>query len=390
MDSWNAAQNWAIFIPVAAGLTAYYYWPRENKQTQSGKARPQATPAATPAPKPAKSSATKSPKKNSAVKAKTPPPATENVKQGEPKRKVERKEPAEESEEEDAKEFARRMTQAMQGVDVKKPDAKATRVKTVKQSNAVVNGSNGSFSAPGAETEESHDGAARDAGSVADMLEPAAAGPSTLRILASDKPAKVKPQKSAKEVKQSKKARQNEKKKEEQRLQREEDEKQRKALEEKQRRTAREARGEPAKNGLSSARAPVDSAWNGQPAASAPQASQSHAPLLDTFDEESTSSSNAGASTAATSTADGDDVARAVKESLNDSAWTTAGTKKNKKKMKPAANEGEVTPTPVKAPPPPVVKKVQPNGKPLGFQALTDEYEQRTDVDANDASNWDA
>lgn len=383
MDSWNAVQNWAVFIPIAAGLTAYYYWPRENKQSQNAKVRSQTTPAANPVPKPAKTSATKSPKKTVAAKAKPSSPPTNVTNQDEPKRQMGRNEPKEESEEEDAKEFARRMTQAMQGVDVKKPDAKSTRVKTVKQSNAAASGSTSTFSAP-------DEGTTRDAGSVADMLEPAAAGPSTLRIIASDKPAKAKPQKSAKEIKQSKKARQNERKKEEQRLQREEDEKQRKVLEEKQRRTAREARGEPAKNGLSTARAPVDSAWNGQPAGSAPQAAPSHAPLLDTFDEESTSSSNAGASTAATSTADGDDVARAVKESLNDNAWTTAGTKKSKKKTKAAAAEGEATPTPIKEPAPPVVKKVQPNGKPLGFQALTDEYEQRTDVDANDASNWDA
>ena len=30
------------------------------------------------------------------------------------------------------------------------------------------------------------------------------------------------------------------------------------------------------------------------------------------------------------------------------------------------------------------------NGKPVGFQALNVEYEQRTDADPDDASNWDA
>ncbi|KAI7618236.1 hypothetical protein KC319_g19148, partial [Hortaea werneckii] len=97
-------------------------------------------------------------------------------------------------------------------------------------------------------------------------------------------------------------------------------------------------------------------------------------------------------------------MAQVMRESGDDSGWTTVAQPK-KQKGKKHAEDGEVNgvstptePVPAPAPKPAPVSKPAPapakpamvNGKPKGFQALTDEYEQRTNVDPNDASNWDA
>ena len=134
---------------------------------------------------------------------------------------------------------------------------------------------------------------------VSDMLEPAPIGPSTIRITGEEKLKKQAPKKEE-PAKETKKQRQNRQKVEERKVLREEDEKERKALEEKQRRTAREARGEPAKNGLSVARPPTSNAWSStSPNLAGADASQqtprpAENPLLDTFNQDthSTTSSN--------------------------------------------------------------------------------------------------
>ncbi|WYZ34532.1 hypothetical protein EsH8_I_000808 [Colletotrichum jinshuiense] len=88
-----------------------------------------------------------------------------------------------------------------------------------------------------------------DASGVSDMLEPAAAGPSVLRLTGTDKEKpKAKAQK-APEQAETKKQRQNRLKNEAKKAAREEEEKERKVKLEKQRRTAREAAGIPAKDG---------------------------------------------------------------------------------------------------------------------------------------------
>ncbi len=91
---------------------------------------------------------------------------------------------------------------------------------------------------------------AADAGDVSDMLEPAPAGPSILRIVDTDKVKQAPPKKAKEaEVAETKKQRQNRKKREAEKELREEAEKERKKMEEAQRRTARIARGEAAKDG---------------------------------------------------------------------------------------------------------------------------------------------
>lgn len=134
--------------------------------------------------------------------------------------------------------------------------------------------------------------AAADSTGVADMLEPAAAAPSVLRLTdTTEKEKKKKPAK-APEPTETKKQRQNRKKAEAAKALREEAEKERKVLEEKQRRTARLAEGRAAKDGskfLASANA--NSAWdkgapNGQSNGQSNKAASTNGSiqLLDTMD----------------------------------------------------------------------------------------------------------
>ncbi|KAF1930788.1 uncharacterized protein M421DRAFT_3082 [Didymella exigua CBS 183.55] len=128
---------------------------------------------------------------------------------------------------------------------------------------------------------------------VSDMLPSAASVANVLNIKTSDKPTKTsKPRAQKVETPQeTKKQRQNRQKKEAEKAQREEDENARQVLLEKQRRTAREARGEPAKNGVS-AKLPSNNPWAGQSSGGAVQApAASTGQLLDTFDGASTASS---------------------------------------------------------------------------------------------------
>jgi hypothetical protein len=231
-----------------------------------------------------------------------------------------------------------------------------------------------------------------NSGDVSDMLEPTPSGPSSIRLTAPINPQKQRAPKQAKEeIVESKKARQNRKKVEERRIQREAEEKERKALEERQRRTAREARNEPAKNGIPVTRAPANNSWNAAPTtAGAVVNGASHGPLLDTFDAESTGSSTGGLenSTAATSTTEDAQVAQAVKESEDESGWTTVSVAKKQPKAR-AESSGEATPVEqpqpkakakANAPLPPKPSTFANVSKPTGFAAL----------DVDDPSNWDA
>lgn len=430
MDNWQAVQNWLLFTGVAGGL-GLYYWSQSrpaqpaatsNRRRSVQEARPKAKRRATP------EQSTSDVKQSTATEPK-PKTGDEGTKkkaknkqqpqqQTAPTVVVQDNEPAEKEVDMSTKQFAQQWAKAKQGTNLSAPKGKDQRLRTVKQSNVGGNPvlSSGSSQA-GADADDDMSPAASpamNAGDVSDMLDPAIKGPSTLRLTASAKPQKERVARQPKEeVVESKKARQNRMKKEQQRLQREAEEKERKALEEKQRRAAREARGEPAKNGMPVSKPPASNAWtapkspqpapeNGAPADNA----TSSAPLLDTFDAESTASSN-GASTAATSTTEAESnqrdhdavseeeqMATAMKQSEDESGWTTVAVPKKQSKKKQTAN-GEVagdttpvqpTPKPKAAPP---VSKSTVNGKPNGFQALNDTYEQRADVDPNDASNWD-
>ncbi|KAF5125453.1 hypothetical protein E5D57_010140 [Metarhizium anisopliae] len=100
-----------------------------------------------------------------------------------------------------------------------------------------------------------------DVSGVSDMLEPATAGPSILRITDMDKQKEKLKTAKAPEKTETKKQRQNRKKAEAAKQAREEAEKERRALEEKQRRTARIAEGRPAKDGSQFKATNGDSSW---------------------------------------------------------------------------------------------------------------------------------
>lgn len=207
---------------------------------------------------------------------------------------------AEKQEKIDNREFARQLAKAKEGAKFNtKNDGPKQREKTVKQSKA--NKPKAAPAAPeavpsapssnGADADDdespvvlSPQARPADVGGVSDMLEPAPAGPSILRL--TDTESKEKKQNASKnpEPVETKKQRQNRKKAEAAKAAREDSEKERKVLEEKQRRTARIAEGRAAKDG-SEFMAAVNgnkSAWDGTNGTNG--AASTHAPL-DTFEK---------------------------------------------------------------------------------------------------------
>jgi hypothetical protein len=429
MDGWQVAQNYLGFAVLAGGIGGYYYYTTKRSQpaaqgtrrrsTNDFKVKPDrrlsvqqrepAQPSAASSEKQEKQTdATSSKKKKAAKKqqqqqqqqpkAPAPAPAPEVV--------VHEDKPEKESDLSNAQ-FAQQMMQARQGAKLAAPKGKENRVKTVKQSSARDTPilSSGS-SQNGAEADDDLSPAASPAlnsGDVSDMLEAKPSGPTSIRLTAPLNPQKERAPKQAKEqVVESKKARQNRKKVEERRIQREAEEKDRKALEERQRRSAREARGEPAKNGVPAA--PVNNQWDQKNTSAAATAQTgaavngaSNAPLLDTFDAESTGSSNGGleASSAATSTTDANpsqygnedaQVAQAMKESEDESGWTTVSVAKKQQKSRDEPS-GEVTP--IEQPQPKPKAKALP-AKPSTFAAPSNKPTGFAALDPDDPSNWDA
>lgn len=425
MDGWQVAQNYLGFAVLAGGIGGYYYYTTKRSQpattgnrrrsTNDFKAKPDRrlsvqqkdAPQSATSEKEGKQSDASTTKKKKAPKKQQPQEKPKAKPEPAPEVVVHEDKPERESDISIAQ-FAKGMTQARQGAKLAPPKSKENRVKTVKQSSArdtpvLSSGSSQAGGETGAEADDDMSPAASPAlnsGDVSDMLEPTASGPTSIRLTAPLNPQKERAPKQAKEqVVESKKARQNRKKVEERRIQREAEEKERKALEEKQRRSAREARGEPAKNGIPVARAPANNPWEQKNAAAAATVQtgatvngSSTGPLLDTFDADSTSSSTGGleASTAATSinetsTAQYDNedaqMAQAMKESEDESGWTTVSVGKKQQKKR-SDSDGDVTPIEKpKAPLPVKPSTFNTNlSKPTGFAALN----------ADDPENWDA
>jgi hypothetical protein len=205
----------------------------------------------------------------------------------------------EKSDEPDNREFARQLAKAKEGhtFNTKKSDGGKQKEKSVKQSraNKMAVPADEKISVPssttGIDADDDESSAASpeakptDVSGVADMLEPARAGPSVLRLTDTTEKKKPKAAKAAEPV-ETKKQRQNRLKAEAAKVAREEAEKDRKVMEEKQRREARIAEGRAAKDG-SQFMAAVNgnkSAWTQSPAnGTAPQAEATHEPL-DTFE----------------------------------------------------------------------------------------------------------
>jgi len=417
MDGWQVAQNYFGFAVLAGGIGGYYYYTTKRSQpaaagtrrrsTNDFKTKPDrrlsvqqrdgAQPVAM-SEKPEKQSDAASSKKKKAAK-KQQQPQQQPKAEPTPEVVVHEDKPERESDISVAQ-FAQQMTQARQGAKLAAPKGKENRVKTVKQGKArdtpiLSSESSQAGGETGAEADDDFSPAASPAlnsGDVSDMLEPTPSGPTSIRLTAPLNPQKQRAPKQAKEeIVESKKARQNRKKVEERRIQREAEEKERKALEERQRRTAREARNEPAKNGIPVARAPANNSWTAASTTSGAAVNgASHGPLLDTFDAESTGSSTGGLenSTAATSTTEDAQVAQAVRESEDESGWTTVSVAKKQPKAR-GESSGEATPVEqpqpkakakANAPLPPKPSTFASTSKPTGFAAL----------DVDDPSNWDA
>lgn len=425
MDGWQVAQNYLGFAALVGGIGGYYYYTTKRSQPATTANRRRSTndfktksdrrpsvqqreaPSSAPSEKEGKQGDAPSAKKRKAPKK---PQAEKPKTQPVPEVIVSDDKPEKESDISMAQ-FAQGMTQARQGHKLAAPKGKENRIKTVKQSSArdtpvLSSGSSQGGGETGAEADDDMSPAASPAlnsGDVSDMLEAAPAGPTTIRLTAPLNPQKERAPKQAKEqVVESKKARQNRKKVEERRIQREAEEKERKALEEKQRRSAREARGEPAKNGIPVTRAPANNPWEQKNAATAatvqtgaPVNGGLNGPLLDTFDAESTGSSNGGleASTTATSTTEAApsqyrnedaQLAQAMKESEDESGWTTVSVGKKQQKKR-GDSSGEATPVEkpkISSPVKPTFNTnvPKPSTFSTGFSALN----------ADDPENWDA
>lgn len=434
MDGWQVAQNYLGFAVLAGGIGGYYYYTTKRNQPVTAANRRRSTndfnktksdrrmsvkekdagQSSAASEKEGKQSDAASSKKKKAPKKEQKQPQQQKEKpkaDPTPEVVVQDDKPEKESDISMAQ-FAQGMTQARQGAKLAPPKSKESRIRTVKQSSArdapgLSSESSQAGGETGAEADDDMSPAASPAlnsGDVSDMLEPTRSGPSSIRLTAPLNPQKERAPKQAKEqVVESKKARQNRKKVEERRIQREAEEKERKALEEKQRRSAREARGEPAKNGIPVARAPVNNPWEEQNAAAAATVQTgatvngaSNGPLLDTFDAESTGSSTGGLenSTAATSTTEANPtqyenedalVAKAMKESEDESGWTTVSVGKKQQKKR-SDSSGEATPIEKpKVEKPKISSPVKSTfntniSKPTGFAALN----------ADDPENWDA
>ncbi|KAM0723092.1 hypothetical protein Q7P37_001292 [Cladosporium fusiforme] len=425
MDGWQVAQNYLGFAVLAGGLGGYYYYTTKRSQpapaanrrrsTNDFKSKPDRRMSVKERDVGQSSAASEKEGKQSdasSSKKKKAPKKQQQQQQEKPKAEptpevvVQDDKPEKESDISMAQ-FAQGMTQARQGQKLSAPKSKENRVRTVKQSSArdapgLSSESSQAGGETGAEADDDLSPAASPAlnsGDVSDMLEPTRSGPASIRLTAPLNPQKQRAPKQAKEqVVESKKARQNRKKVEERRIEREAEEKERKALEEKQRRAAREARGEPAKNGVPVARAPVNNPWEEKNAAAAATVQTgasvngvSNGALLDTFDAESTGSSTGGLenSTAATSTTEANPaqyenedalMAKAMKESEDESGWTTVSVGKKQQKKR-GDSSGEATPIEKPKISSPVKPTFNTNiSKPTGFAALN----------ADDPENWDA
>lgn len=301
MEPWL---SWPIFLGIAG--TAYYYYARPGQQRSaraqgresSQKERQnkrQDTPSASTAREVKTSARAESSQGKKRKQQKDQPTTTTSISN------VGNKAPivSEPEPEVEDREWAKQLQAAKQGVTMKtstKPSEQGASTKSTKQRDAGTLNAQESNEKMRSEDQISHTNRLPASQDVSDMLEPAPAGPSAIRITGEEKPKKqaIKKEEPAKETK---KQRQNRRKVEERKAVREEDEKERKALEEKQRRAAREARGEPAKNGLGLSQPPASNVWSVPSANNAHPTQQQSAPpnenpLLDTFDHDARSTAS--------------------------------------------------------------------------------------------------
>lgn len=416
MEPW---QSWAVALIGAAAV--YYYYVQHRKPVANRTRSASVSDFVAPQPKAARRRDSTKPKpKSEATKAtavtlpelsvQSGDDSTTKVSDGSKKRKAGKKQTAapapsltpapapkrqelddDVAQEEDNKAWAQQLASLKKGTSLAPPTRTDSRNRTVKQSSKT-------FSSASSNAADADDDLTPSmspslaAGDVSDMLEPAAAGPSVLRLTGSGKPTKANQSRQAPvQQEETKKQRQNRKKIEERRLEREAEEKERQVLLETQRRTAREARGEPAKNGIPS-QAPTSSAWAADVAKRVVQApavavTGESAPLLDTFDQ---SASN-----------EEEQLRLAKQISQDDSGWNTVpkGKKQQKKKALVVGSEdsntsdaGSVVNAPIeKAAPLPKVTAPAPKAAVSSSNGYSSLYDSGYDAGSHpDDSQWAA
>lgn len=231
-----------------------------------------------------------------AEKKKTPAPQKPEPKQETVKPVANDSDDDDDNDAENNRKFALQFAKTQAGTQFSgNSSSSTTRQKSVKQSRAQEKEikDSGNMTAGDADDDQSltdspevgpTKGTSTVASGIADMLEPAAPGPSVLKVTepTNPKPAKKEKAKAAPQPAETKKQRQNRAKIEAAKVAREQEEKERKVKEEQQRRTAREAEGRAAKDGSQfMASQAANSAWT------ASSANTSNAPvnkfdLLDT------------------------------------------------------------------------------------------------------------
>ena len=416
MEPW---QSWAVALIGAAAV--YYYYFQHGKPVANRTRSASVSDFVAPQPKAARRRDSTKPKpKSEATKAtgvtlpelsvQSGDDSTTKVSDGSKKRKAGKKQSAapapsltpapapkrqelgdDVAQEEDNKAWAQQLASLKKGTSLAPPTRTDSRNRTVKQSSKT-------FSSASSNAADADDDLTPSmspslaAGDVSDMLEPAAAGPSVLRLTGSNKPAKAhQPRQAPVQQEETKKQRQNRQKVEARRLEREAEEKERQTLLETQRRTAREARGEPAKNGIPS-QAPTSSAWAADIAKRVVQApavavTGESAPLLDTFDQ---SASN-----------EEEQLRLAKQISQDDSGWATVpkGKKQQKKKAPVIGSEdsntsdaGSVVNAPIEKPAPlPKVTAPAPKAAVSSTNGYSSLYDSGYDAGSHpDDSQWAA
>ncbi|KAL0939251.1 uncharacterized protein CTRU02_205861 [Colletotrichum truncatum] len=399
--------GYIVVLAIAGGLT-YYYMADKNKAQAAKGVKPYVEPRKDNNAKKQRQAAFASHKPAADDKASSSGVATSQYLSNDPDEKI------------DNSDFAKRMATVKEG---KKFDGKSSggdkkKAKSVKQSRAVEKDEKKTAQVteekpsppaqvPAVEAEEveesspsaSPEVAPIDPSGVNDMLEPAAAGPSVLRLTGTDKEKpKAKTQK-APEKAETKKQRQNRQKAEAKKAAREEEEKDRRVKLEKQLRTARIASGTPAKDGSQFVAANGNkSAWTAENSNGASTNGKSAAVQpLDTFEapaKNGTAAPSQAANNWISSLPSEEEQIERLKE---EDEWNTVPTKSSKKAKKdgrapsPEA-AAAAAPAPAPAQSRPIAQAVQKpaasNGKVAkpapsygSFSALsTDDKEEEWDV----------
>ncbi|KKO97677.1 hypothetical protein THAR02_10223 [Trichoderma harzianum] len=341
---------------------------------------------------------------------------------------------AENQEKIDNREFAKQLAKAKEGAKFNtKNDGPKQREKTVKQSKANKPKAAPAPAAPeavpsapssnGADADDDESPVVlspatkpADVSGVSDMLEPAPAGPSVLRLTDTESK-KDKKQKAPKnpEPAETKKQRQNRKKAEAAKAAREETEKERKVLEEKQRRTARIAEGRAAKDG-SEFMAAVNgnkNVWDGTNGTNGAAEKKDDASLyapLDTFEKPAQKKKAAEKATPPpapkkeavqnlesswiSALPSEEEQMEMLKEESDE--WNTVKSKSSKKgKKAPSAESGEETPAARPAPQPKQLSETSANKstKPVAAKSFGGSFSALTvkgdDVEDDAEEEWD-